>query len=328
MRKLLLVLLGFGMTVSLRANPILVMTNQETTRLPAGGLVPLTSNQVQMKSEDLYVSPDAVRAQFEFLNDTDKDVKADMAFPLPDIDTFRFWNNAIGTVKRDSVNFVGFKATSGATPILPKVDQRAFVNGKDETALIVSAGLPVNLKGWSFILDKLPVDTRRRLAAAGAIGAYDPNTERHPTNYYPKWVASTTFYWRQVFPARKPVAIDISYQPVTGSSDREMMTAETHPSIAEYYCIDTSTWTPLKIKQQAPLGHRVTLGRRTDYILKTANNWNGPIGHFRLTLDKLKANNTLSLCWDGELKKIGPTTFESTFTNFAPARDIHMLVIE
>jgi hypothetical protein len=66
----------------------------------------------------------------------------------------------------------------------------------------------------------------------------------------------------------------------------------------------------------------------TAYILKTANNWNGPIGRFHLTLDKLKPENVLSLCWDGELKKTGPTTFESTLTNFAPTRDIHMLVLE
>jgi hypothetical protein len=66
----------------------------------------------------------------------------------------------------------------------------------------------------------------------------------------------------------------------------------------------------------------------TDYILKTANNWNGPIGRFRLVLDKLKPDNTLSLCWDGELKKTGPTTFEAVRTNFAPTRDIHLLVLE
>lgn len=51
-------------------------------------------------------------------------------------------------------------------------------------------------------------------------------------------------------------------------------------------------------------------------------------GRFHLTLDKLKPNNLLSLCWDGDLKKTGPMTFETTILNFAPPRDIHMLVLE
>jgi hypothetical protein len=76
------------------------------------------------------------------------------------------------------------------------------------------------------------------------------------------------------------------------------------------------------------LGPGMLIAYQTDYILKTANNWNGPIGRFHLTLDKLKPETALSLCWDGELKKTGPTTFEAVRTNFAPARDIHLLVLE
>jgi Domain of unknown function (DUF4424) len=66
----------------------------------------------------------------------------------------------------------------------------------------------------------------------------------------------------------------------------------------------------------------------TDYVLKTAKTWNGPIGRFHLTVDKLKPSNILSMCWDGPLKKTGPTTFEFSAENFAPTRDIHTLVIE
>ena len=69
-------------------------------------------------------------------------------------------------------------------------------------------------------------------------------------------------------------------------------------------------------------------GYQTDFVLKTANNWKGPIGHFQLSLDKLKPDNVLSLCWGGDLKKTGPTTFESTRENFAPERDIRLLVLQ
>lgn len=65
----------------------------------------------------------------------------------------------------------------------------------------------------------------------------------------------------------------------------------------------------------------------TAFVLKTANNWKGGIGRLHLTLDKLKPDNVLSLCWDGGLKKTGPVTFESTRESFAPAHDIKLLVL-
>jgi uncharacterized protein DUF4424 len=63
-------------------------------------------------------------------------------------------------------------------------------------------------------------------------------------------------------------------------------------------------------------------------VLSTGNNWKGPIGHFHLTLDKLKPDNVLSLCWDGALRKTGAATFEDTRENFAPKSDIKLLVVE
>jgi hypothetical protein len=66
----------------------------------------------------------------------------------------------------------------------------------------------------------------------------------------------------------------------------------------------------------------------TDFILKTANNWKGGIGKFHLTIDKLKPDNVLSLCWAGDLKKTGPTMFEFTAANFHPTQDLAFVVIE
>src|ERR1700748_148012 len=65
----------------------------------------------------------------------------------------------------------------------------------------------------------------------------------------------------------------------------------------------------------------------TDYILSTGNNWKGGIGKFHLTLDKLKPANTLSVCWDGDLKKTSATTFEFSATDYRPTRDVKMVVL-
>jgi len=239
---------------------------------------------------------------------------------------------ALGTVTDNPVNFVGFKAVVDGKPVAFKVEQRAFSKGKDVTALIASTGLQINLvagDGWQK-LDKLSPDKHKRLIDAGIL----ETDESH--NFYPKWQVRTKFFWPQRFAAHKTVVIEHSYQPVTGQSfavSSEFDGSMENP-FAKQFCMDAGTMARVKAMMKAHKGTPdgmspgMLLANETDYILKTANNWRGPIGRFRLVLDKLKPDNTLSLCWDGKLKKTGPTTFESTLTNFAPARDIHMLVLE
>ena len=308
------------------------LADDSSASLGAGGIVFTKNTPVRMAAEELFVSPKAVRIRFEFVNDTAKDVDTIVAFPLPDIDMGEFVVSALGTVTDNPVNFVGFKAVVDGKPVAFKVEQRAFSKGKDVTALIASTGLQINLvagDGWQK-LDKLSPDKHKRLIDAGIL----ETDESH--NFYPKWQVRTKFFWPQRFAAHKTVVIEHSYQPVTGQSfavSSEFDGSMENP-FAKQFCMDAGTMARVKAMMKAHKGTPdgmspgMLLANETDYILKTANNWRGPIGRFRLVLDKLKPDNTLSLCWDGKLKKTGPTTFESTLTNFAPARDIHMLVLE
>ena len=65
---------------------------------------------------------------------------------------------------------------------------------------------------------------------------------------------------------------------------------------------------------------------RIAYVLRTANSWAGPIGQFRLTLDKGAAENLISLCAEG-VEKTGPTTFVVEKTDYTPDRDLEILII-
>jgi len=49
-------------------------------------------------------------------------------------------------------------------------------------------------------------------------------------------------------------------------------------------------------------------GYELKYVLTTAENWLGPIGKFKLTVDKTTPDALVSLCAQG-IKKAGPTTF-------------------
>ena len=67
---------------------------------------------------------------------------------------------------------------------------------------------------------------------------------------------------------------------------------------------------------------------RIQYILTTGGNWaNGSIGKFKLTVDKGNPKALISFCGDN-VKKVGPTTFETTAQDFYPERDIDILLLE
>ncbi len=311
-----------------------VFADDSSAALGMGGLILTQSANIRMADEDLRISPKAVAIRFVFANDGAKDIDTIVAFPLPDINTAEFSNSAIGTVTGDPVNFVGFAVRENGRPVNVSVEQRAYMNGRDVTAIVKSVGLPVNIiteQGYKMLVALPPA--KRKVLTAADLAEFDDNN-----NALPHWIVHTNFYWRQHFPAGKTVVLEQSYEPVTGQfffggSSFLMNSDNDTRSVLKAYCIDDPTRATLqhviaaKLKAEPQAGGYLN-AFETDYILKTGNNWKGPIGHFRLTLDKLKPDNVLSLCWDGSLTKIGPTTFASERKNFAPKSDIKLLVLE
>ncbi|MDR3527873.1 MAG: DUF4424 family protein [Rhizomicrobium sp.] len=332
MRKVMLAALGALAMVPAAAD-------DSTAALQAGSIVFTKNTPVVMTAEDLYLSPNRVGIRFVFANPAKTDVATLVAFPLPDIDTAEFWGSGAGAMTADPQNFVGFKAVVDGKPVAFRIEQRAFVKGKEVTAELAAAGAVLNpLVDDGFQkLDKIALVKLRALAKAGIV-ALDETPESDAkgkttphVDVIPQWTVTTRFYWPQTFPAGKSVVIEHSYQPVTGASLFSTDSDKQHQKYYDVdYCFDQPSWAGLKRRTAAAQKKETNYltAYRTDYILKTAGNWQGPIGRFHLTLDKLKAENILSLCWDGALKKTGATTFEFTQEHFAPARDIRMVVLE
>ncbi len=302
--------------------------------LAAGGIVFTKNIAVRMAAEDLYISPKQVRVRFEFVNDTAKDIETIVAFPMPDIDLRALSDvYSVGATTDDPRNFVGFKAAVDGKPIVFKAEQRAFVGGKDVTQTITATGLPINVvKGGYKIFKTISPVNRKGLTDAGIL-YHDPVADE----YIAQWLVRTRFYWTQRFQTHETVVIEHSYQPVSGVglfpedwawggfNNKFVRSQCINPHIADDVAALAE---PRRKAIKGPQPASVLSAWWTNYILTTANTWSGPIGRFHLTLDKLKPDNVLSLCWDGELKKTGPTTFESVRTNFSPKQDIHMLVLE
>jgi hypothetical protein len=323
-----------SMILSAAASLVLAASSRAddgTAQLGAGGIVFAKSADIRMAKEDLAISPDTVAIRFEFANDgADQDVV--VAFPLPDIKLEDFYGNAIGTIGTDPVNFVGFTTTVDGKPVHAQVEQKAMLRGKDVSALVRAAGLPINLKvgNGEDQLQHLPSARRAPLVKAGLI---DGDNE-YPA---PLWTVQTRYYWTQHFPAGKTVVIEHRYTPITGGLQWSSTSAQNDHDTVEGFCMDAPVLARLKAMSANPALRKpdpdsppqaggILYGEVTDYILSTAATWKGPIGHFHLTLDKLDARTVLSICWPG-LKKTTPTHFEFTADNFAPKHDIHMLVL-
>lgn len=305
--------------------------DDSSAALGMGGIAFTQSADIKMTDEDLSISPEDVRIRFVFKNESAHDIDTVVAFPLPDINTAEFSNSPIGTVADDPVNFVGFSVKQDGHPIGVSVEQKAFMNDRDVTAVIKSVGLPINViadHGYEKLVALSPA--KRKVLAAQDLAEFDENN-----NALPHWVVRTRFYWHQHFPAGKSVVLEQHYQPVTGTAFFGDSELNAKSGDANYYtkgfCMDAPTRTTLShmiaaAKKANPDQGGYINVMTTEYILKTGNDWKGPIGRFHLTLDKLKPGNVISLCWDGKLKRTGATTFEDTRENFAPKDDVKLLV--
>ena len=215
----------------------------------AGGIVFVKSADIRMAREDLYISPEHVRIRFEFQN-TGRDQDVLIAFPLPDLDIDDFSSEEIGTVGNDPVNFVGFTAKVDGKAVALKAEQKAFVHGKDVSAIIRAAGLPLNLtanRGYD-LLDKLGDARLKALAQAGVVDYEDNHAE-------PLWTVQTRFYWTQHFGAGKTVVIEHGYTPVTGGGqyfDSKDMGGPSQEDWVKPFCMDKPLLTRAKAMLDDP----------------------------------------------------------------------------
>ena len=59
-----------------------------------------------------------------------------------------------------------------------------------------------------------------------------------------------------------------------------------------------------------------------DFVLVTANYWNGPIKDFVLTVNT--SNARASFCWEGPVKRVDTTQIVATAHDLSPKRDLHI----
>lgn len=308
--------------------------NDTQANVAYGGLIFEQNPDITMDAEDLYLSLDTVRVRYTYTNRSTKPVTILIAFPLPDVPLPNVdwdWAEA-ATPDWDDI---GMKTlVNGKLAGLMRIDIPR-VDGKDVEPRLKALGWPVRFwqdEGLMPRLQALSADDKSALVAEGLLTGADMG----PNGVRPAWIVATSFVRTQTFPPGVPVSVEHSYSPSQGGTvgsgldraGRDDMLVSDGPYAR--FCVDDAFLRGYDRKRYLADGkvsdRTFPIEQWIGYRLSPGANWKGPIGRFRLTVDKGFADHLVSLCMDG-LTKISPTRFEVVKTNYEPARDLDVLFV-
>ena len=303
--------------------------NDSTAALGAGGLTLTESADIRMASEDLFISRQQIRVVYSFVNESGAPITTRVAFPLPDADLSQLGDVDLNWPSENPANIVNFVVRVDGHEVPAELEQKAFFKGEDITDMLRRMGAPLGYpqRAFSEKLKALPPAAKQDLTRRGMADFVgdDPHA---------LWTVKETFHWQQTFPANRPLAVEHTYKPVVGGSflsSSEFPQAYRSNDFFRNFCIDRTTEAAITQRLRAAGRHTSSTGLLltwyVDYVLTTGRNWKGPIGHFRLTIDKGKPENILSFCAD-RVRKAGPTRFVVEKTNFEPDKDLHIMIVE
>jgi len=311
--------------------PLWVRADDTLMTLGAGGLQPVKATQISMQSEDLEISVHQIRVRFVFRNDSDKDIESLVAFILPGLNGGDLFNTPISIPKENAWNFMDFHVTEHEKEIATKIEARAVDGERDITEHLRSLGLsPMPFPDVvAANIKKLPLANRNQLKKEGLITNDESPSDEPEKYWWATWTMNVRYYWTQRFPARSTVELVQTYRPIVGGTYLPYGS-----DVREYlnpYCGRIEALRQIAaflknhpVKQQGDN----YLGEHTvDYVLTTAHNWAGPIGHFRLSVVTDTSEDILVTCMPG-LKRVSPTRYELTKDNFRPTGDLKLLILQ
>lgn len=321
-----------------------------------GGLssVGLTFDQteaVEMVEENLFISIDKVAVDYVCRNTTGAYVTGEVIFPLPPVHVWTSWESSMNLPEDGTkLDIVDFTATVDGQPVQVTIDKIAVIEepweenrslseqydtpGRDVTAELARFGLPLTLDVQSIRETLLAMSPEDQAATkAAGIADYwqgDPATDTSP-DAYGLWSIVTRYHWTQTFPAGAEVRISHAYtnRPLGGLFYWTNPPEDWNAYLIDQYCIDEGTSKAMARaldNKDADEFNDFGISYHIAYVLRTANSWAGPVGKFKLTLDKGDPKNVISLCAEG-IRKTGPTTFVIEKTNYTPDSDLEIMIV-
>lgn len=304
--------------------------NDSEAAVGLGGIELVENRQVSMDSEDLYISEQEVRVRYRYTNHSDRDLELTISFPLPPIrarDEEQYGYTAIPDFSQ-----LKFETTVNGQPVKLQLVKRAEVDGHDVTDQLAQLGWPLDWIDGSgetpAFVEKLSAAEQAAYATKGLLRTTESG------EILPTWDVVVHVTRKQVFPAHRTVDVTHRYAPMVGGSVAGTLfpaMRKDYPEHLKTYCIDRGFLAAFDRKvaarmkdPEAPMAYGETW---ISYVLSSGRNWRGPIGDFRLVVDKGKPQNLVSFCMDG-VRKISPTQFEVRRRNFEPRGDLEILIVE
>jgi len=259
-----------------------------------GGLELVETADIEMAEEDLFISLDEVRVRYVFINRSAKDITAMVAFPIPDIEfdevsAYPFLGQQDEDITKFTINVDGKRVAA-------QREVRVFRGGEEDTKELIETGRPL-------------------------IPLFGPHKDPFAPPFTAPWTVRIKYYWTQIFPAKAPVIVEHRYRPVVGNFPFEPY----WDVMKQYYCgngvydgsLHSIIWSLLSPYPYAQHVH---------YILRTGNNWKGPIGRFKLTVELRHSFAVLYTCFPG-LEDKGGGAYEFSADNYTPTHDLDLLVL-
>lgn len=198
-------------------------------------------------------------------------------------------------------NYMNLSVRADGKPVVLGGHGRALLNGKDVTRQLLDAGVPLLSGPDGSAWRHLVPDVRTELEASGLMNGDAA-----------AWTYQADFEWDQAFEPGE-TRVDVSYATLANYwSD---ITVDHFPEIApggpatRTYCIDDALRRAFFRKPFSYDIYAVT------HLAAPSSRWRGPVGHYRLVVDKGAATNLVAFC-PLAARKISPTTFEWTATNY------------
>lgn len=266
------------------------------TILPTGGVVFEKQDGIKMQTEALYIRPGQIEVNYLFKNTTDKDITTQIFFPLPDMP-------AVEEYLGDEAHDFKFKLWVNGKP---KTYQTHWVVKQNDTDITKDISI-LFYRPEEVITDQeldrriqtLPEETRQKLQGKKIIewgwtldrAKGEIQTWKMPDNA--SWQKQISYSWQQTFPARQTIAVRHTYTPTAIYNNEDApFSSCINRKDEEYQKFiyipeneSKNSWPHLRARNYL------------EYILTTANNWQGSIESFNLLVESpLKSAG----CFDNE----------------------------
>ena len=307
--------------------------------LQTGGLRLPDDPRLKVRAEHLFVSRSEIRVRYEVVNSSGAQLSLPVAFSMPQLSVVTETDSNPSVPDWGSTNVLDATLEVDGRAVPPQLELRAFVGGVDRTEALRARKIPLdafsNARGVMRALGRLSPKDKRALIGLGL--AWDRSTALEPPLdsddrrrlgqrpwISPGWSLRTRLIWTQAFAAGKPVSLVLRYKPSVGLTPRADCCVGADAPNRRLYCAGPDVVAAVAHAPGADPSEAHYTARRIDYALARER---GPIGDFRLVVDKQDEADLVSFC-ERDVRKVGPTRFEVRRRDFRPDRDLAVLFLK